>query len=369
MITEIAAPPAGESEQAPVATTTAPETLSQDAAVSRLLDLEDKPAASEEAATPPSSTEPSSEPPADAAATEEATGEAAPQEEAAPPPEEGEPEAQSKPEEIIHGNSKTRLRTGEVVAVSDLKKGWDELQEYRARIPQLSAAQQQLQVRAAQIAQQEQVFAKVLPIAMQVLSGQAPPIPPAPDPELVQQGSPKYDPVLYLEQKVAHDTALSQYQMLQAGVAAQQHQTGEQRKAAQSAYLREQQALLVDKMPDLKTPERRAEAYKEFLETATQFGFSQSEADSVYDHRIFSMVHELSKKAKQLDKLQAELKSQKTVAEKKAINATSVAPVQAPGRRVSPSEQKASNRQELFQKARASDRSVDSIAAILEKLS
>jgi hypothetical protein len=136
--------PAGDNAitPAPVEAPQAPKSLTADEAGGLLAQWEEK-------------RNPSPETPEPAAAEPEAIEESAEKAEPAP---EAEPESESEPEQFVNGNAKTRMRDGTAVAVGDLKKDREALQEYRAKMPQLTAYEQQLQQRAAQIAQQQQLF-------------------------------------------------------------------------------------------------------------------------------------------------------------------------------------------------------------------
>src|SRR5688572_7733995 len=105
--------------------TAAPQPLTLDSALGLLNAQDDKKpeqparAAQEQPLAPePAAAEP---PEADAAPAEAVEAEAP------------EPDAEPDAEVILHGNQKTRLRDGSVVAVADLKKAYDEAKEYRAK--------------------------------------------------------------------------------------------------------------------------------------------------------------------------------------------------------------------------------------------
>lgn len=343
MTIESNAAPAGDggSVSAPAAATREP--MNVHAAAGLLANWDDEPEA------PAAPSEPSNAPtePETAAAETPASEETAEQ---AAPAEEAEPEAESEPEQIVHGNAKTRLRDGTVVAVADLKKAFDELKDLRAKEPELSATQQQLQARAAQLAQQQQFFQQVLPVVLEKAKAA---IPAEPDPSLLTR-----DPIAHYEQTVARNNAIAEFRKLEAAQVAHTQQLAKAQEEQFKSYLTEQQRQLADKLPDIRVPEKRAEIYKGFVDTASKFGFSQEEVDSVHDHRLLHMVHVLAGKAAAYDRLQAE----KPKVQEKAKAAV---PVATPQRRVSPEETRNQVREEQIQRLRARGGRIDDAAAIL----
>jgi hypothetical protein len=305
------------------------------------------------------------EKPEAAAAAEEAPAESAPEESAEQPPEEGneqpapeaEPEATPEPEEtFVHGNAKTRMRDGTPVAVADLKKGWDELKEYKAKVPQLSAYEQQLREAAAQVAQQQQHLHRILP---GVIETQRSRIPPPPDPSLLQT-----DPIAHYEQKVAHDNAVSYLQGLEAADAATRQQEAKRQQDQFQSYVAEQKQKLYEKLPDLSNPQRRDEVYKGCVDTANEFGFSKDEVDAVYDHRLLHMVHTLAAERAEFRKLKAERAKQTAIVKAK----TPAVPAATPQRRVSTQESAVANRQELISRVQSSGGNMRDVAAAMQKL-
>jgi hypothetical protein len=305
------------------------------------------------------------EKPEAAAAAEEAPVESAPDESAEPTPEEGneqpapeaEPEATPEPEEtFVHGNAKTRLRDGTTVAVSDLKKAFDELKDYRARVPDLSAYEQQMRAAAAQIAQQQQHLQQVLPAAIEAQRSR---IPPPPDPSLLQT-----DPIAHYEQEVEHRKALYKLQELQAAAAAQHQHAAKRQQEQFNSYVAEQKQKLYEKLPDLSSPQRRDEVYKGFIDTANEFGFSKDEVDAVYDHRLLHMVHTLAAERAELRKIKAERAKQTAIVKAK----TPAVPAATPQRRVSTQESAVANRQELISRVQSNGGNMRDVAAAMQKL-
>lgn len=354
------AAPAGASEQSPT-----PDIgpMSQHAAAGLLADWTpdepEAPAAADQGNANQTIEEaPSDNPPANEAS--EQTEETAPKEAAEPAPK-AEPKADDELDEIIHGNARTRLRDGTVIPVSELKKGYDELRELRAKVPELTAAAeraQQYQAREAHIAQQEQFVQKVLPLALQQLQAQ---IPPAPDPELVNPNSPNYDPILYVQQDAQHKQGIARLQQAQTALqqhqAQQQQQMEEARAAETKTLIEENRRELYKRIPEISDPAKRREVYEGIVSTAAKYGITEQEVNANIDPRLVHMIHDESRDAAAYRRLMA----QKSAVQAKTERA---APVQQPGRRVTVQEQAGNAGDELIKRAMKTGRQHDAAAAL-----
>src|ERR1044072_1105475 len=131
-----------ENQTAASAEASAPEPMSFDNALSILNEAPETPVEENTA-------------PAEAAEAAETPGEADKAEAAKA---DAEPDATSEPDEIIHGNAKTRLRDGTVVAVADLKKAHEKAKEYEAKQQEFDTRKAEVEPKLQAIQQQEQFF-------------------------------------------------------------------------------------------------------------------------------------------------------------------------------------------------------------------
>lgn len=333
----------------------------------------------EAAAEPGESAQSPTEQPSDnteaVAAAEDGEGEAS-EEDAEQPADDAETAAEkadskvAEPElaEKIHGNTVTRLRDGTEVTLGELKRGYDELRDYRARMPELTAAAEKvkgLETREAQLAQQEQLYQTVVPLAFQFIQSR---LPPAPDPALLDESSPNYDPIKWVQDNQRHNAAFAEIQQLHAGLQSQRQQqqqkAEEDREAELKKFVEANQQTLRSKIPDLADPVKGQEIYKELVNTVSKYGYTEQEIDrgyKLYDHKMLYMLHDLTRKAAAYDKLVA----QKPAAAAKTKPAT---PVQQPGRRVSAEETESRAVNDSYNRWRREDRSMDGFLKILEKL-
>jgi hypothetical protein len=277
--------------------------------------------------------------------------------EGAEPALEAEPESEPEADKLVHGNAKTRLSDGTVVAVADLKKSLGKLREYEAKLPDLSAYEQRVRAQAAELAQQQQLLQRALPVALETARSN---IPPPPDQSLLQT-----DPIAHYEQMQAHQAGVMRVRQMEAAAAARNQHVARQQQVQFESYLAEQSNQLADKIPDVRDPAKRETIQKGFVDTAGRYGFSAEEVNSVYDHRLLHMVHDLSAKAAAYDKLIAKQGTQKQVAQQKAQNAV---PVAAPQRRVTQTETKSEQKQELMKRVRATGGDLREVAAAYAQL-
>lgn len=153
-------------------------------------------------------------------------------------------------------------------------------QELAADRAQVQAAHQQ----TSQIAQQLQQAQAVLAQFYQAAIGQPPSL------ELAQS-----DPQAYLVQRGLHEQRLQAFQRLsQQGqeLAANQRQMNDQQLAQVKAR---ETAELVRHLPELKSPEKRAQFAAKAIEVGQRYGYSADEISAVMDHRAVRMLADLAK--------------------------------------------------------------------------
>ena len=366
------AAPAGSSEQAATPARTGPMDMATAVDMLAGLDDEQQEAAAqpapggEEPVTETSETEGAAADPG--GETQEVEESPSPEGEEGQPAEEAETEAETDEDQYAHGNMRTRLRDGTVTTVGELKRLADEAREYRAKAPQLAEQTQQLEqyrAREAQLAEREEALQRTLPLVMQSWQEG---LPPAPDPALMDENGPNYDPIRYSQQDFNYRQALAKRQELFAAIQQrqqQQQQQAEQARAAELAkVIEDNRRALIEKIPDLADPAKGKAVYDRFVRTAEKYGFTKADLDGVYDHRLLHMVDDLARRAEAHDKLAA----QKQVAATKVVEKPAV-PVQRPGRSVPAAEAEQRALNERLQRFREGGRRLDDAAAILAELS
>lgn len=252
-------------------------------------------------------------------------------------------------ESFVHGNARTRLRDGTEVTVGELKKLADEAKEFKRQSSQFAAEKQQIQAAAAQNAQQQQLFSSTISQAIAALQHA---LPPEPDPSLRET-----DPIDYFLKKDQRDSKLNELNRLEAARNHAAHQARAEQAQHFQVRLKNEQAQLYERAPDLVDEGKRREFYSDMISTGKNYGFSEDEMNNVHDHRVMMLV----KDAIAYRKLQA--------AKPKAMEKVKSArtPVSTPAARASSNERVATKHKNLFDRARRT-RSVDDVGALLAEL-
>jgi hypothetical protein len=335
--------------------------------VAQLAELDDE-QDREAAASPEPSDQPSDEQPEtegeDAAASEPGEGEEASEADAEEPAEDAESDAdEQEPEEkLAHGNMRVGLRDGTITTVAELRKLADEAREYRAQIPNLTAAAErakELERREAQIAQQEQILQTIVPLNVMRFNAQSQP----PDPALLAS-----DSMLYFEEKEKHLLAEREFQKENAALI---QYLNEKQKENAELLAEENRKAIIEKIPEIADPQRGKEIVESYFREAQKGGFTIEEAQRAasIDYRYVYMLHNvvkerdaLMRKAVAYDKIM----SQKATAVEKEKKATS--PVQQPGRRVPVGETQNRAVNDRVSKWSNNDRSMNGFLQILSTL-
>jgi len=259
-------------------------------------------------------------------------------------------EAETADDSFVHGNARTRLRDGTEVTVGELKKLADEAKEFKRRESEFAAQQRQIEARAAQTAQQEQLFANTITQAIAALQHA---LPPEPDPALRES-----DPIEYFLRKDQREAKLAELQRLDAARNYAAHQARAEQAQHFQSRLKNEQSQLYERAPDLVDEGKRREFYTNMISTGKAYGFSEEEMNNVHDHRVMLLV----KDAIAYRNLQAG----KPKAMEKAKSARGV-PVSTPAARASSNERVAVKHKNLFDRARKT-RSIDDVGALLAEL-
>ena len=255
-------------------------------------------------------------------------------------------------DEFVHGNAKTRLRDGTEITVAELKKRADEATDFRRRQSEFDAKQREFETKAAQIAQQEQLFTNTINQAINVLQQT---LPEEPDPKLFET-----DPIAFFQQKHQRDSKLAEISRL---TAAKQHADQEAQAKQQEAFrdhLKREQEQLYDKAPDLRDDGKRSEFYSNFLSAGKHYGFSEEELNSVSDHRLMLLV----KDAMAYRQLQG---AKPKVAAKVAAAKPAGKPVARPAARTAPTTEASARYKAQFQRF-TKTRSLEDAGALLADL-
>lgn len=190
---------------------------------------------------------------------------------------EDEAEQASAPVEVnVPDDALVTLANGEKVPFGDLKKAPMFERDYRHKTQELGNKTRDLEAKSN----------RVLGTMEALIDFMADRLPPEPTPDLALT-----NPSAYVAQKAQHEVALAELQkVVQLGTnarAVQTELTAEQYQAA----LEDANTKLVERLPDIANPEKRATFNKVTWETAQHFGFSPEELNATTDYRLLWMGH------------------------------------------------------------------------------
>jgi hypothetical protein len=114
-------------------------------------------------------------------------------------------------------------------------------------------------------------------------------MPSPPDPSLADPSSPNYDPDKYTHQLASYQKADGENRALNQAIQQQKQQMEQEQQATLEAMRNTQRTELVKKWPEWNDPATR----QQFLsDVQSEFGFSDEEVASIYDHRFYVLAKE-----------------------------------------------------------------------------
>lgn len=261
---------------------------------------------------------------------------------------EGDTEAEEGDDSYVHGNARTRLRDGTEVTIGELKKAFDKAREFERQEADFNAKRQEVDARAAQTSQQEQLFASTIQQAIAALQHT---LPEEPDPRLRSE-----DPIAYFLQKDARETKLHDIARLQQAQQAQAQETQAKQVEQFQQQLKQEQTKLFERLPELRDETKRRDFYNDLMSSGKMYGFSDEEVNGIHDHRVMLAMRD----AVAYRKLQA--------AKPKAVEKGKTArPVSRPDVRSPASDRASTKHKTLFERAKKT-RSIDDMGALLAEL-
>lgn len=200
-------------------------------------------------------------------------------------PEGAEAKAEDQPSEqgrFVGMDAKVRLDDGRVVTVAELRSGHLMHADYTRKTQELAEQRRSHEARQSEYEQQSQALASQRELVA-LLAQQF--IPPDPDPAMIQS-----DPLGYMQAKEARDRVFSQLQQLAQGQMQEQERQGQSfTQAAQEHMAREAESLM-QAMPELRDPNKRAKWSAELSETMKVYGIGPEDIAGAKDHRLFRMA-------------------------------------------------------------------------------
>jgi hypothetical protein len=183
------------------------------------------------------------------------------------------------------------LEDGQKISLGELKRNNLFQRDYTRKTEELKQQREQLQTE-----HQKRVSEAEAEISSQrdfILNYAQRFMPRQPDPAMMDETSPGYDPIGYLHAQRQYEQEVQQFnaivQQREQQTAAERQQQERDRKAT----IAEEQAKLFEKMPKLKDEKARAAFYKEAVEIGTStYGIAPEEIGQIGDHRYMRILHD-----------------------------------------------------------------------------
>lgn len=195
-----------------------------------------------------------------------------------------------QPDETADGNDPAggnaplvTLDTGEQLPLDEVAKGYLRGKDYTQKTEAVARERKSIEEVREQYAQRAQSLQTTFQNLETFLTGL---VPPEPDANLAAT-----NPAAYTQQKALRDQAIGEIRQL-----VDMRQGAEQQVQQASAddiarYKAAEETKLLETMPGLKEPAKKAAFDAANKKTALEFGFSEAEIDKTADHRILRLVH------------------------------------------------------------------------------
>lgn len=159
--------------------------------------------------------------------------------------------------------------------------------DFEAKVASLTNEAQN--VVSQHIQQVNQVRAMLVQELTQLQQYQAQRMPSPPDPSLADPSSPNYDPDKYTHQLATYQKADGENRALQQAIRQQSSQMQQEQQATLEAMRSTQRTELMQKWPEWQDPAVR----QQFLsDVQSEYGFSDEEVGSIYDHRFYILARD-----------------------------------------------------------------------------
>lgn len=277
------------------------------------------------------------------------------------PEEEGqaEEEAGDEPDDqgrFVASNGKVRLPDGSVLTVADLVQGNLRHRDYTQKTMGLAEERRTFEAQSSAFKASQQQVDQQRDYMVQLLQSLSPQ---PPDPSLIADGSPNYDPFKYMAQKDQHERFMGHLNMLlQQSEASKQAAEGETKKQ-RDERARVEWERLQEALPEVRDKAKADVVFSTVQKAGEAAGFSRQELVEAlpYDHRLIPVLL----KAARWDKLQA--------SKPKAVqNVQNRPPVQKAGKRMTPDAQRIRRSEDAVNRLKQSGTVEDAARAYLASM-
>ena len=175
----------------------------------------------------------------------------------------------------------------ETVTIDQLKQSYSGQSAINKRFQEVAEARKQVEQKAAEISQREQMITQMYNQAQQQGFMSQPQLP---DANLAES-----DPIAYMEQRAKYDADMQSYQQQQMQMQQLQYQQQQQADEQHQAFVREQGEIIRSKIPELADPAKSQTHWQSLMNSAKEYGFSDDEIAATADARYIQMANDAMK--------------------------------------------------------------------------
>jgi hypothetical protein len=184
-----------------------------------------------------------------------------------------------------------RLKDGTVISVQDLKRGYLSQASFTRGTQENAKERDALASQKAEFEQNARSLQAQRDFILQVAQQY---VPQPPDRSMMDQSSPSYDPLRYMQLKHDYDERVGALSKLQETAKAEQARLTTQQEKERKDLQDAEAKRLVEIMPELKKPEVYNKFWAEAVDTMGEYGFTAEEMAASLDHRLYPIFRDLA---------------------------------------------------------------------------
>ena len=173
------------------------------------------------------------------------------------------------------------------VTPDELKRGYSGQAYIQEQMRELADQRKSMQAQFEQAQNMEQRYAEAIQQYAQKLTTS--------DPIMPERSMRDTDPIGYLEAMDDYRLAMSERQQLQQEQSALAQRKEQEKIQQQNQYVQEQTHIVLERIPELKDPEKAPKAIERMMDEGRKRGFSEAELKAESDPRMVEALHDLAK--------------------------------------------------------------------------
>ena len=173
------------------------------------------------------------------------------------------------------------------VTPDELKRGYSGQAYIQKQLSELAEQRKSMQTQFEQAQNMEQRYAEAIQQYAQKLTTS--------EPQMPERSMRDTDPIGYLEAMDDYRLAMSERQQLQQEQSALAQRQEQEKIQQQNQYVQDQTHIVLERIPELKDPEKAPKAIERMMDEGRKRGFSEAELKAESDPRMVEALHDLAK--------------------------------------------------------------------------